>query len=96
MSKYARRIDANQNDIVNALRACGAVVRIVTQGDGIPDLLVGYRGYTLLLEVKDGNKSPSARTLTESEQKFFDEWSGGMVAIVNSAEEALDILKRCV
>jgi hypothetical protein len=96
MSKYARRIDANQNDIVTALRACGAVVRVVTQGDGIPDLLVGYRGYTLLLEVKDGAKPPSARTLTEAEQKFFDEWKGGMVAIVNSAEEALDILKRCV
>ena len=96
MSKYARRIDANQNDIVAALRACGAVVRVVTQGDGIPDLLVGYRGYTLLLEVKDGNKPPSARTLTEAEQKFFDEWKGGMVAIVNSADEALDILKRCV
>lgn len=96
MSKYARRIDANQNAIVDALRACGAVVRVVTQGDGIPDLLVGYRGYTLLLEVKDGSKPPSARTLTEAEQKFFDEWKGGMVAIVNSADEALDILKRCV
>ena len=96
MSKYARRIDANQNDRVAALRACGAVVRVVTQGDGIPDLLVGYRGYTLLLEVKDGSKPPSARTLTEAEQKFFDEWRGGMVAIVNSADEALDILKRCV
>ena len=96
MSKYARRIDANQNDIVAALRARGAVVRVVTQGDGIPDLLVGYRGYTLLLEIKDGSKPPSARTLTEAEQKFFDEWRGGMVAIVNSADEALDILKRCV
>ena len=96
MSKYARRIDANQNDIVVALRACGAVVRVVTQGDGIPDLLVGYRGYTLLLEVKDGSKPPSARTLTEAEQKFFDDWKGGMLAIVNNADEALDILKRCV
>ena len=96
MSKYARRIDANQNDIVAALRACGAVVRVVTQGDGIPDLLVGYRGYTLLLEVKDGSKPPSARTLSEAEQKFFYEWRGGIVAIVNSADEALDILKRCV
>ena len=42
MSKYARRIDANQNDIVKALRACGATVRVISQGDGIPDLLVGF------------------------------------------------------
>ena len=48
MSKYARRIDENQNEIVIALRKCGAYVRIISQGDGIPDLLlVGiWRGYT--------------------------------------------------
>jgi len=93
--RYANRIDANQNAIVETLRECGATVRIVCQGDGIPDLLVGYQGYTILMEVKDGNKPPSARTLTPAEQKFFDEWRGGMVVIVNSVEEAIDVLKRC-
>jgi len=93
--RYANRIDANQNAIVETLREYGATVRIVSQGDGIPDLLVGYQGYTILMEVKDGNKPPSARTLTPAEQKFFDEWRGGMVVIVNSVEEAIDVLKRC-
>ncbi len=45
--------------------------------------------------VCDGDKVPSARKLTEAEQKFFDEWTGGMLVIVNSVEEALEILKRC-
>jgi len=45
--------------------------------------------------VKDGSKPPSARTLTPAEQKFFDEWRGGMVVIVNSVEEAIDVLKLC-
>lgn len=94
--RRANRIDANQEDIVHALRACGAYVRIVSQGDGIPDLLVGYRGFTLLLEVKDGKKRPSARVLTPAEQKFFSEWTGGLIAVVNSVDEALDILKKCV
>ncbi len=93
--RYANRIDANQGRIVEALRGAGAFVRIVTQGDGIPDLLVAYRGVTILMEVKDGDKPPSARKLTEAEQKFFDEWTGGMLVIVNSAQEALEILKRC-
>ena len=93
--RYANKIDANQNAIVKALRGAGAIVRIVTQGDGIPDLLVAYKGYTILMEVKDGDKPPSARKLTEAEQKFFDEWTGGMLVIVNSVEEALETLKRC-
>jgi hypothetical protein len=94
--RRAARVDANQEQVVSALRACGATVRIVTQGDGLPDLLVGYRGYTLLLELKDGQKPPSARKLTPAEEKFFAEWKGGLLAKVESVEEALDILKRCV
>jgi Holliday junction resolvase len=93
--RRANRIDANSNEIVNALRKAGAFVRIISQGDGIPDLLVAYKGYTILMEVKDGDKPPSARRLTEAEQKFFDEWTGGMLVIVNSVEEALEILSRC-
>ena len=93
--RYANRIDANQNQIVDALRKAGAVVRIISQGDGIPDLLVGYKGYTILMEVKDGDKVPSARKLTEPEQKFFDDWRGGMLVVINSVEEAIETLKRC-
>lgn len=93
--RYANRIDANQNKIVDGLRKAGAYVRIISQGDGIPDLLVGYNGYTILMEVKDGDKPPSARKLTEAEQKFFDEWDGGMLVVINSVEEAIEILRRC-
>jgi Holliday junction resolvase len=91
----AARRDDNEAEIVKALRACGAKVRIVTQGDGIPDLLVGYNGYTILMEVKDGGKPPSARKLTEAEEKFFLEWTGGLLVKVESVQEALDILKSC-
>ena len=93
--RYANRIDANQNQIVDAMRKVGAVVRIISQGDGIPDLLVGYKGYTILMEVKDGDKVPSARKLTEAEQKFFNDWQGGLLVVVNSSEEALEILENC-
>ena len=93
--RRANRIDDNQSIIVEALRKSGAYVRIVTMGHGVPDLLVGYKGYTLLLEVKDGNKSPSQRKLTGAEQKFFNEWTGGILAIVESVEDALAILKSC-
>ena len=89
------RVDANQEQIVSALRARGAGVRVISQGDGIPDLLVGYRGFTILMEVKDGQKVPSARKLTPAEQKFFEDWQGGLLVIVNSVEEAIEILENC-
>jgi hypothetical protein len=87
-------VDDNQSQIVEALRAIGATVRVVTQGGGLPDLLVGFRGQTVLMEVKDGKKPPSARALTPAEQKFFDEWRGGMLIVVNSIDEAIAALKR--
>jgi Holliday junction resolvase len=90
----AARVDANQQEIVKALRSVGAYVRVITQGDGLPDLLVGYRGVTLLMEVKDGSKPPSAQKLTEAEQKFFDEWTGGALIKVTSVEDVIAALRK--
>jgi hypothetical protein len=46
--------------------------------------------------IEDGGKPPSARKLTEAEEKFFLEWTGGLLVKVESVQEALDILKSCV
>ena len=94
MRRAARR-DANERRVIDALRACGAYVKQIND-EGLADLLVFYRGHTLILEVKDGDKPPSARALTPAEQKFHDEWPGQNLYIVNSEHEALDVLKRCV
>lgn len=94
MRRAARR-DANERRVIDALRACGAYVKQIND-EGLADLLVFYRGHTLILEVKDGDKPPSARALTPAEQKFHDEWPGQNLYIVNSEHDALDILKRCV
>lgn len=99
--RLASRRDANERKIIDALKACGAYVKQINDA-GAFDLLVHYRSpvskieYTLLLEVKDGAKPPSARALTPAEQKFHDEWPGENLHIVTSEHEALDILKRCV
>ena len=94
MRRAARR-DASEDQIVSALQACGAYVKKVNDG-GTFDLLVWYRGYTLLLEVKDGRKPPSAQALTPAEKKFHREWPGDNLHIVNSVDAALALLKSCV
>lgn len=93
--RLAARRDAGEDQIVSALEACGAFVKKINDG-GTFDLLVWYRGHTLLLEVKDGRKSPSARELSPAEQKFHDSWPGENLHIVLSPEDALALLKACV
>ena len=83
--KYAKRVDANQTQIVSALRAAGAYVWII----GLPvDLLVGYKGHTFLVEVKDGSK----KRLTALQDDFFQSWSGGTLARIDSPEAALRMI----
>lgn len=91
--KFAARIDANQPQIVAALRKMGAtVLHLHTIGKGAPDILVGYQGKNALIELKDGSKPPSARKLTADEEKFHAEWRG-QVAIIESVEQAVDFIQ---
>jgi hypothetical protein len=88
--RRAAKVDANQAEIAAALRTAGATVySLAAVGNGIPDLLVGFRRGTWLLEVKDGKKPPSARELTPDQVRFHSEWFGGPCMVVNSTEEAL-------
>lgn len=90
--KRAARTDANQTAIVNALRAIGCTVfPLHMVGGGFPDIIVGYRGINVLLEIKDGNKPPSKRQLTPDEVAFFEIWQG-CVRVAESPEEAINIM----
>lgn len=89
--RHAARVDANQAEIVAALRAAGASVWII----GLPvDLLVGYAGETLPVEVKTltGKKKPKAAKHTKLQLDFMETWRGGPVHTVTSTESALSIL----
>jgi hypothetical protein len=93
MRRAARR-DDNEQDIIKAMRAEGAYVKQIND-EGLFDLLVSHRGETLLIEVKDGAKPPSARRLTEAELKFHEEWPGSDLFIITSVEEAIALLRTC-
>lgn len=95
MNNYAkaRKVDRNHAEVVAALRAIGATVQsLAGVGVGVPDLLVGYQGRTLLLEVKDGTKPPSARALTPDQLRWHNQWTGGPLRTVESAEEAVFVV----
>lgn len=94
MRRRAARVDANQAEIVAAMRSAGAtVVSLAACGSGIPDLLVGHAGKTALFEVKDGAKSPSERRLTPDQLRWHASWRGGTLAVVCDVESALRALR---
>ena len=87
MILWARKVDANQAEIVDALRQAGASVLVLSRvGQGCADLAVGLRGETFFLEIKTGKGK-----LTPSEKEFMDKWRGHY-AIVRTAEEALEAI----
>lgn len=91
--RRAARTDANQPEIVAALRAAGATVQsLATVGDGCPDLLVGYRGANLIFECKDGAKSPGNRKLTDDQVTWICAWNGAVVVVLG-VDDALAALR---
>ena len=83
--RHAKRVDANQDQIVIALRAAGAYVWII----GLPvDLLAGYKSHTFLVEIK----TDARKRLTALQADFFENWSGSTLARVDSPEAALRMI----
>ncbi len=90
------RTDGNHTAVMDALR--GAAMKPVSTaalGKGFPDIAVGFRGVNVMLEVKDGDKPPSARALSADEADFHATWPG-QIEVVNSPEEAvLAVIEHC-
>jgi len=82
------RTDANQTEIVAFLRAAGASVFVSSDvGRGFPDLVVGHRGHTYLIEVK----VPGGR-IRDSQSAFALSWRGSPVCVVRNVQDCFDVL----
>ncbi len=99
MVTRAKRRDANEQPIVDALIAAGAFVQKL-DGAGVPDLLVSYLGVLTLLEVKlslgakGGTKhhrdgAGGKGDMTAAQVKWWREWKGKPPVVVRNADEAL-------
>lgn len=83
--KYGRT-DANQREIVAALRKIGVSVAITSDvGGGFPDLVASKAGRNVLLECKTGEEK-----LTNDQLFFVGSWKGEY-HIVRSPEEAVKL-----
>ena len=80
----AKRVDINQKAIVEQLRSMGvSVFHLHEVGKGCPDIVVGFKGKNLLLEIKDGDK----KVLTPDQVNWHKLWKG-QVSVVTNIDEA--------
>ncbi len=90
--RWNRKTDANQKEIVAALRAYGATVHDASaMGQGFPDLVVGFDGKNYLIEIKKSVTKTKSTTLNSIQQRWHDNWKGTSF-IVTTPEEAVHIL----
>lgn len=87
------KIDVNQPEIVKEFRVLGCSVQhLHVVGRGCPDILVGFQGINILVEIKDGLACPSKRKLTKDEKQWHEMWQG-QVCIVESRDDAFKIIE---
>ena len=88
--------DANEPQIIKALEMAGATVEPLPTGKGVPDLLVGYRGINILMEVKKEvvkGKVFASDVKLNAKQVIWHELWKGQVVVVRTPEEALARLR---
>jgi NAD dependent epimerase/dehydratase family enzyme len=57
MTHYKKRVDNNQKTLIHTFICMGAsVLNLSTVGRGCPDLLIGYKGKSVLVEIKSSDK----------------------------------------
>ena len=88
--RRAARIDANHGEIVEALLSVAGVTvhSLAGVGCGCPDLLVGARGLSYLVEVKNPHKLNGNRLLNPDQEKWIKKWTGSPVVVLMDAGKA--------
>ena len=84
--RIAAKVDANHAEVVKEFRKLGWYVLNVSQLKNCCDIIVSKAGRVFAIEIKDGNKPPSQRKLTEGELRFQKEWQGNY-SIVESIDD---------
>jgi len=93
--RRASRVDTNQQSVILEAKKLGATVQPLHMvGQGCPDLIIGFRGHNLLVEIKDGTKPPSARKLTPQQKDWHQNWRGN-VYVITHWMEVINLIKSC-
>lgn len=92
VSRYAKKTDSNQREIIDAFKKAGAdVVDLSAVGKGVPDLLVSTLREMWLVEVKVENKK-----LNERQVKWWTNWLGKPPVIIRTPKAAIQLVRNTI
>lgn len=91
---HAVRRDENHAEVVAAARKMGAKVTDVATVKKFCDILVGYKGCLLIVEIKNGKLPASQRKLTPGELECKNDYEavGVPYYVINSTDEMIHLL----
>jgi hypothetical protein len=89
-----RHKDANHAPLRTLWRSIGASwLDIVPVEGGEPDALVGWRGQSELIEIKNPDGSPNKRKPRAKQLEWHRSWKGRPVAVVLSFDDLLRLFE---
>ena len=88
--RYGAKRDANHSEIVAALQEYGvSVIDTSHIGRGFPDLMLGWYGQTLMMEIKNPKTQYGRRGLNKNQMRWKEDWKGGPYAVVSTVDGAM-------
>ena len=86
---FKKKVDSNQAQIIADLKKIGvSVLNLSRVGGGCPDILVGWQGKNILIEIKTAKGD-----LNDLQIEFFKEWKGPKF-VCKSINEIIEIINN--
>ena len=86
---FKKKVDSNQAQIIADLKKIGvSVLNLSRVGGGCPDILVGWQGKNILIEIKTAKGD-----LNDLQIEFFEQWKGQKF-VCKSINEIIEIINN--
>lgn len=86
---FKKKVDSNQAQIIADLKKIGvSVLNLSRVGGGCPDILVGWQGKNILIEIKTAKGN-----LNDSQIEFFEQCKG-LKFVCKSINEIIEIINN--
>ncbi len=91
--RWDAQTDKNHSSLLKLIRTIPKVTicDLSGTGGGCPDVMLGYMGQNILIEIKRPDVAPSASKLNDKQEEWHGKWTG-QVAIVRTFDDVLGVL----